>query len=92
MRAGLCDLDLRNAALAALALVAAAGCQNAAPPSAQAAAAPADDGVANHDLRLVGRNDLQARSAYQPIVHAYGDRRILFVGHHAGEALNPATG
>jgi hypothetical protein len=35
---------------------------------------------------------LQARSAYQPIVHAYGARRILFVGHHAGEALNPATG
>ncbi len=25
-------------------------------------------------------------------MHAYGERRILFVGHHAGEALNPATG
>jgi len=92
MRAKLGDLDLTNLALAALVLVAAAGCENAAPPSAQAAAASADDGVANHDLRLVGRNDLQARSAYQPIVHAYGERRILFVGHHAGEALNPATG
>src|SRR4030095_2872348 len=56
------------------------------------AAAPVDDGVANHDLRLVGRHDLQARPAYQPIVHPYGERRILFVGHHAGEALNPATG
>jgi hypothetical protein len=44
------------------------------------------------NMRLVGRHDLQARSAYQPIVHAYGDRRILFVGHHAGEAVNPATG
>jgi hypothetical protein len=43
-------------------------------------------------MRLVGQHDLQARSAYQPIVHAYGDRRILFVGHHAGEALNPMTG
>jgi hypothetical protein len=44
------------------------------------------------DTRLVGRHDLQARSAYQPIVHRYGDRRILFVGHHAGEAPNPLTG
>ena len=43
-------------------------------------------------MRLVGQHDLQARSAYQPIVHRYGDRRILFVGHHAGEAPNPATG
>ena len=44
------------------------------------------------DLRLVGHDDLQARSAYQPVVHAYGERRILFVGHHAGEAPNPQTG
>jgi hypothetical protein len=43
-------------------------------------------------MRLVGRDDLQGRSAYQPIVHPYGDRRILFVGHHAGEASNPVTG
>jgi hypothetical protein len=44
------------------------------------------------NLRLVGRHDLQGRSAYQPVIHAYGERRILFVGHHAGEAPNPATG
>jgi hypothetical protein len=44
------------------------------------------------NLRRVGHDDLQARSAYQPIVHAYGERRILFVGHHAGRGLNPATG
>ena len=25
-------------------------------------------------------------------MHTYGERRILFVGHHAGEAPNPATG
>ncbi len=73
-----------------LVLVAAAGCDSAAPP--QPAAGTAPDPVANLNLRLVGRNDLQARSAYQPIVHAYGERRILFVGHHAGEALNPAKG
>jgi hypothetical protein len=84
-------LDSAKTALAALVLAAAAGCESAVPPS-PAAGAPADDGVSNLNLRLVGTNDLQARSAYQPIVHAYGERRILFVGHHAGQALNPATG
>ena len=44
------------------------------------------------NMALVGHHDLQARSAYQPLVHAYGDRRILFVGQHAGEAVNPETG
>ena len=43
-------------------------------------------------LRLVGQHDLQGRSAYQPVIHPYGDRRILFVGHHAGEARNAMTG
>ncbi len=54
-------------------------------------AAPASDPQA-WNMALVGYHDLQARSAYQPIVHAYGDRRILFVGQHAGEAVNPMTG
>lgn len=44
------------------------------------------------NLRLVGQHHLQARSAYQPIVHRYDERRILFVGHHGGEAMNPETG
>ena len=47
--------------------------------------------VQARNMALVGYHDLQARSAYQPVVHAYGDRRILFVGHHAGEAANPMT-
>jgi hypothetical protein len=81
-------------ALIAVAALAAAGCEPAPPPSLRVSLVSTDttDGVADHDLRLVGQNDLQTRSAYQPIVHAYGERRILFVGHHAGEALNPATG
>ena len=77
MRALLGGLDKANLALAALTLVAAAGCESVAPET-PAATAPADDGVSNLNLRLVGHNDLQARSAYQPIVHAYGQRRILF--------------
>jgi hypothetical protein len=91
MREQLSGLDLAKLALATAALAAVVGCESAAPPAAPAQATERDP-VANLDLRLVGQNDLQARSAYQPIVHAYGERRILFVGHHAGEALNPATG
>jgi hypothetical protein len=44
------------------------------------------------NMRLLSQNDLQARSAYQPIIHQQGDRWIAYVGHHAGEALNPLTG
>lgn len=50
------------------------------------------DGSESRNARLLGHHDLQGRSAYQPVVHAYGERQILFVGHHAGEALNPDTG
>ena len=42
-----------------------------------------------HNMRLVGMHDLQGRSSYQPVVHNYGGRWILFAGHHAGEALRP---
>ena len=44
------------------------------------------------DMNLVGFNDLQARSAYQPIIHEQNGRSIAYVGHHGGEALNPLTG
>ena len=44
------------------------------------------------NTRLVGTQDLQARSAYQPLPVIQDGRRILYVGHHAGEALNPLTG
>ena len=43
-------------------------------------------------MALVGFNDLQARSAYQPIIHNQGDRWIAYIGHHGGMALNPLTG
>ena len=45
-----------------------------------------------YNTRLVGAHDLQGRSAYQPLPVRQGERRILYVGHHAGEALNPLTG
>ena len=48
------------------------------------------------NMRLVGYNDLQARSAYQPVIHQQGDRYIAYVGHHGGTArvpkpVNPLT-
>ena len=43
------------------------------------------------NTRLVGTDDLQARSAYQPLPVEQDGRHILYVGHHAGEMLNPLT-
>lgn len=54
--------------------------------------------VRGHDadarnMRLLGTNDLQARSAYQPTIHRNAEtgRWIAYVGHHGGNALNPQT-
>jgi hypothetical protein len=54
---------------------------------------PEQPDLSAHNMALVGYHDLQARSAYQPIVHTYDDgRRILFVGLHAGSTMNDMTG
>ncbi len=45
-----------------------------------------------NNMELVGADALQARSAYQPLVHKQGDRWILYVGHHGGRSLNPLSG
>jgi len=46
-----------------------------------------------HNMRLVGTDDLQARSAYQPIVQhqivGNHERWIAYIGHHNGSAPNP---
>ena len=63
-----------------------AGAQTTQPPSAIQKKARASN------MDLVGYNDLQNRSAYQPIVQKQGDRWIAYVGHHGGEGLNPLTG
>jgi hypothetical protein len=54
-----------------------------------APAAPAEE---QRNMRLVGMDDLQARSAYQPVVHHQGARWIAYVGHHGGKRMNPLTG
>src|SRR5438445_12042002 len=44
------------------------------------------------DMALVGFNDLQGRSAYQPIIQQQGGQFIAYIGHHGGAALNPMKG
>src|SRR5882762_941107 len=49
------------------------------------------------NMKLVGHNDLQARSAYQPTIHHQGDRWIAYIGHHGGtdavpDPVDPLTG
>src|SRR6266853_3187520 len=45
-----------------------------------------------NNMDLVGHNDLQSRSAYQPVIQKQGARWIAYVGHHGGEQPNPLTG
>lgn len=67
------------------------------PPATAPAAATATSGAATAggpeawNMALVGHHNLQGRSAYHAVAHDFGERTILFVGHHAGEALNPLT-
>ncbi|HEY3157498.1 MAG TPA: hypothetical protein VGJ78_00945 [Vicinamibacterales bacterium] len=49
-------------------------------------------GAESRDMSLLGSNDLQARSAYQPVIQKQGDRWIAYVGHHGGEMPNLLTG
>jgi hypothetical protein len=75
---------LRCGALAAMAvLVGAAMAGNAVAQQAKAE---------KSNMELVGHDDLQARSAYQPTIEKQGNRFILYVGHHAGNVLNPLSG
>src|SRR5262245_28576977 len=76
---------------------AAIGCVALALTPALAQAPKVGDPPEAKNMRLVGHSDLQARSAYQPTIHRYGDRYIAFVGHHGGteaipKPVNPMTG
>jgi hypothetical protein len=73
---------IRSCAAAVLALIVLipAAAQGAQPHAAQA-----------HDMALVGFHDLQGRGAYQPLIHFQNGRWVAYVGHHAGDAVNPLT-
>jgi hypothetical protein len=77
--------------------VVAAAITVAATPAALAQSPKIGDPPEAHDMRLVGSNDLQARSAYQPTIHKQADRYIAYIGHHGGtdavpKPVNPMTG
>ena len=60
-------------------------------------ASAADAKAQAHNMALAGYNDLQGRSAYQPIVHEQFGRWIAYIGHHGGtdavaKPMNPLTG
>ena len=69
---------VKLAILAAFSIV----CANGATAEPQKIGAPPEA----TNMRLVGMNDLQARSAYQPTIHKQGDRYIAYIGHHGGTA------
>ena len=43
------------------------------------------------NMRLVGYNDLQGRTAYQPVIQKQGNRWIAYVGHHGDKKINSLT-
>jgi len=78
-----------------LSLTAACALAFAAPALAQSQKIGAPPEARN--MRLVGMNDLQARSAYQPTIQKQGNRYIAYIGHHGGtpdipKPMNPLTG
>src|SRR5215469_11699071 len=54
--------------------------------------AAAEETARASNMDLVGYSDLQARSAYQPVIQNQSNRWIAYVGHHGGQQLNPLTG
>jgi hypothetical protein len=59
--------------------------------------APAREKPDAKNMTLLGHDDLQGRSAYQPTIHEQDGRWIAYVGHHGGtdsdaQPLNPLTG
>ena len=49
-------------------------------------------GAEARNMRMVGFSDLQARTAYQPVIQRQGNRWIAYVGHHGDKKLNPLSG
>jgi hypothetical protein len=54
--------------------------------------AHAQHGAAASNMALLGHQDLQGRSAYQPLVHAQGARWIAYIGHHGSNLPNALSG
>ena len=80
-------------AVRAIALLATAG----AATSAWAQMQKIGDPPEAKNMELVGYDDLQSRSSYQPVIQHQGNRYIAYIGHHGGtrdipKPFNPLTG
>src|SRR6185436_2220361 len=60
--------------------------------SAFTPAAVAQHGSSAQNMALLAHQDLQGRSAYQPVIKESRGRFIAYVGHHGGKTLNTLTG
>ena len=87
-------LSSRPGVRAALAAITVGVCTTGTAPAAEDGAIvhPASRKVESKNMRLVGYNDLQARSAYQPLIVKQGDKFIAYIGHHGGKHVNPLNG
>ena len=74
--------------IVAMGLATLAGCESTGPTGGEYRA----DVAEARNMRLVGYNDLQARSSYQPVIQHQDNRYIAYVGHHGGTRLNPTNG
>src|SRR5262249_30970105 len=63
-------------------------------PAGQAPAVRTADEPSTWNMEIVGHDDLQGRSAYQPIIISQNGREIAYVGHHDNQKpiVNPMTG
>jgi hypothetical protein len=63
------------------------------PPTLEPAPGPIDK-PSQWNMEIVGHNDLQGRSAYQPTIINQDGRQIAYVGHHDNQKpiVNPMTG
>ena len=75
-----------------LALTLATSALLAAQQRAATATATGGHSAEQSNMRLLGADDLQARSAYQPTIVEQHGRWLAYIGHHAGNAMNPITG
>ena len=82
-------IALRNLLVFALAAAASATPAAAATAAQQPAA---ESHMESRNMKLAGYHDLQARTAYQPVIQRQGERWIAYVGHHGDNKLNPLTG
>jgi len=52
----------------------------------------AQHGASAQNMALLGHEELQGRSAYQPTIKQSNGRWIAYIGHHGGKTLNTLTG